>query len=41
MKPIQKLLIYVALAGVLGAVFALYARPDFVMNLSNQIWGCF
>jgi len=41
MKPIPKLLLYAALAVVLGLVFALYARPDFVMNLSNQLWGCF
>jgi hypothetical protein len=41
MKPMQKLVLYAALGGLLGLVFALYARPDFVMNLSNQIWGCF
>jgi len=26
--------------GVLG-VFALYLQPDFVMDLANQLWGCF
>lgn len=25
----------------LAAVFLLYAQPDFVVQLSNQIWGCF
>lgn len=41
MKPLQKLMLYTALVGLLGGVFALYARPDFVLNLSNQLWGCF
>lgn len=22
-------------------VFALYLRPDFLLQLSNEIWGCF
>jgi len=26
---------------VLGLVFAMYTRPDFVMTLTNQVWGCF
>ena len=25
----------------LAAVFALYTRPDFLVQLSNQIWACF
>lgn len=25
----------------LGAVFLLYTRPDFLVQLSNQIWACF
>ena len=27
-------------AGLLG-VFHLYSRPDFLVQLSNQIWACF
>ncbi|MFN4004005.1 MAG: hypothetical protein ACK4MJ_09705 [Hylemonella sp.] len=23
------------------AVFALYLRPDFLLTLANQLWGCF
>ena len=23
------------------AVFALYTRPDFLVDLSNQVWACF
>jgi hypothetical protein len=26
---------------VLLAVFALYTRPDFLLTLANQVWGCF
>lgn len=29
-----------ALAALAGA-FVLYTRPDFVLQLSNQIWACF
>jgi hypothetical protein len=36
----QALLILLALA-VLAGVFALYTRPDFLLQLSNQIWACF
>ena len=25
----------------LAGVFALYTRPDFLLQLSNQIWACF
>ena len=36
----QALLILLALA-VLPGVFVLYTRPDFWLQLSNQIWACF
>jgi len=41
MKPGIKLLLFVAVAGALAGVFALYGRSDFLMTLSNQVWGCF
>jgi hypothetical protein len=25
----------------LAGVFALYTRPDFLVQLSNQLWACF
>jgi hypothetical protein len=25
----------------LALVFALYTRPDFMLQMSNQIWACF
>jgi hypothetical protein len=33
-------LVLLALAALAG-VFALYTRPDFLLQLSNQIWACF
>jgi hypothetical protein len=36
----QTVLILLALAALVG-VFALYTRPDFLLQLSNQIWACF
>jgi len=29
------------MAGVLAAVFALYAQGDFLLTLANQLWSCF
>jgi hypothetical protein len=26
---------------VLAGVFTLYTRPDFLLQLTNQIWACF
>jgi hypothetical protein len=28
-------------AAVLAGVFALYTRPDFLLNLADQLWSCF
>jgi hypothetical protein len=36
-----KALGYAGAVLVLLAVFALYTRPDFLVNLSNQLWACF
>ena len=41
MKPVRKVLGYIVMATVLALVFAMYARPDFVMTMANQVWGCF
>jgi hypothetical protein len=33
---------WLALAGLaLAGVFALYARPDFLVTLVDQLWACF
>jgi len=36
----QVLAYVVALVALLG-VFALYTRPAFLVNLADQLWGCF
>ena len=41
MKPGFKVLLYLAAILVLLGVFALYTRPDFLVTLANQVWGCF
>ena len=30
-----------AAAAALGAVFAMYVRPEFLVTLVDQIWACF
>jgi len=37
----HKLLVYAAALAVLLGVFALYTRPEFLMNLADQLWSCF
>lgn len=34
-------LAWVLVAGLLAAVFALYAQGDFLLTLANQLWSCF
>ena len=41
MKPLAKLALYAVLAVLLLLVFSLYGQAEFVMTLSNQVWGCF
>ena len=36
-----KILLYGAAAVALLGVFALYTRPDFLVDLANQVWACF
>jgi hypothetical protein len=37
----KQLLIWAVAAVVLGAVFMAYIRPEFMVELANQIWLCF
>lgn len=39
-RKLQIALTVLALVALAG-VFALYTRPDFLVQLSNQIWACF
>jgi hypothetical protein len=32
---------YLLALAALAAVFVLYTRPDFLLQLSNQLWACF
>ena len=41
MKSLHKVVWAAVAASVLALVFAMYTRPDFVMTLANQVWGCF
>jgi hypothetical protein len=41
MKTARRIAMGVAAGVSLGAVFYLYSRPDFLVQLSNQIWACF
>jgi hypothetical protein len=42
MRPaIYRLIGYLGILAVLGLVFLMYTRPDFMFNLANQVWGCF
>jgi hypothetical protein len=45
MKPapnnIKQLLIWAVTAIALVAVFMAYIRPEFMVDLANQIWLCF
>ncbi len=41
MKKSNKFLLYAASLALLLVVFSLYTRPDFLLTLANQVWGCF
>lgn len=36
-----RFLVYAAVAAALAGVFALYTRPEFLVNLADQLWSCF
>jgi hypothetical protein len=37
----KRLFIWAVAALALGAVFMAYLRPEFMVDLANQIWLCF
>jgi hypothetical protein len=41
MKKWRKAGLYLLAVAALWAVFSLYTRPDFLIDLANQVWGCF
>ena len=38
---IQRALIWTAVGLALLGTLALYNRPDFLVNLADQLWSCF
>lgn len=38
---VRTLVGYSAALAVLMGVFSLYLRPDFLVDLANQVWACF
>jgi hypothetical protein len=34
-------LVGVLMVAVLVGVFGLYSRPDFLLQMANQLWACF
>lgn len=41
MRRGSRFLLYAAAVGVLLAIFTLYTRPEFMLNIANQVWACF
>jgi hypothetical protein len=41
MTPRKRLLVGVPAAVILVGVFLLYTRPDFMVQMANQLWSCF
>ena len=39
--PARRFATWTAVALVLAAVFALYARPEVAVMLAEQLWACF
>ena len=40
-RPLLRGALWALAIVALGAVFALYLRPDLVFSLATQIWACF
>lgn len=41
MSTPRRLTLAALAVGALLAVFALYTRPDFLLQLADQVWACF
>ena len=42
MRPlVLRAMVWAAVAAGLLATLTLYQRPDFLVNLADQIWSCF
>jgi hypothetical protein len=38
---VKRIIIWAAVLAALAAVFTAYIRPEFMLELANQIWLCF
>ena len=41
MTPVRRLLWGAVAVVALAAVFLMYTRPDFMVDMANQLWSCF
>lgn len=41
MRQTSRFLLYAAALGLLLAIFMLYTRAEFMVNIANQVWACF
>lgn len=41
MTALRRLLWSVVAVMALAAVFLMYTRPDFIVDMANQLWSCF
>lgn len=42
MRPrVARTLVWAAVALALAGTWTLYRRPDFLVDLANQLWSCF
>ena len=41
MRRITKPLAWCAALAALAGVFMLYTRPEFLVDMANQLWACF
>jgi hypothetical protein len=41
MRRLPYAFLWCAIAAALAGVFLLYARPDFMVQIANQLWSCF
>ena len=41
MKPLQRVVLYAAIAAALAATFAAYLNPHLAFELATRVWACF
>jgi hypothetical protein len=41
MTPVHRLFWRILALAALAGVFLMYTRPDFMVDMANQLWSCF